>query len=872
VLVVKAVDAAGNVDPVGTEYSWASVSDELSLCGDVSQDRRIGPEYAELYVVTCNVLIKEGSTLDVEPGSIIKVEQGRSVEVQGTLDANGTASEPVALTSWRDDSIGGDTNGDGSASGPAAGDWGGVYASPAGAGNPNPKVDLDHVELSYAQTGLSTQTTTTSITNSSVEHANGDGIDVNSPIGVPTVSGNSVDQAAGTAIDISNASLDMGVLNGNSGSGNGLNGVQLSNDTVTVSSSLPWSGNLVPVLSGGCSSLRVPPNVKLTLGAGTIVKGRLNCGGQLEVQGTLDANGTASEPVALTSWRDDSIGGDTNGDAAVPSAGDWNGITTNPAGGGNPNPTLDLDHVRIRYASTGVATTTTHTSITNSTVEHTNGDAVSVSSPLGVPTVANNVIKNSLGAAISIYNASVDLADLDGNSGTGNQINGVVLSLNTLATSSSLPWSGNLVPVLTGGCGSFKIPAGVTLTLNPGAVVKGRNLCGGGIEVEGTLDANGTAEDPVTFTSWRDDSVGGDTANDAGGPAVADWEGIRVNDGGSGTLDGTKVRYASTALSVSNEAQAEIHGAILDSGVGVSSQTFVDASEVDWGDPSGPSPIGTGTSIQGDGVFVMPWVGYVPPPRPAYSPGPPLEFNDCRKFFVVGVRGSGEGPQGDPPVYADNADGFGSRAYDAYFGFKNHLESFGYNDSDFKLLGLRYRALGVFFNPINFGTQAYFESIYEGVDHLIDALFEQRLDCPSQRAVLVGYSQGALVIHLALRHIAESNPPMLTSSYIAGVMLIADPAKIAHGSETVWEDENMEAAPDSGVANADGVWNHANLSGSSGGLPGTVTDRTISFCHDNDIVCAPGFGSSTSVHTGFYTPTPLNAMGKWMAQRVLGQN
>ena len=45
---------------------------------------------------------------------------------------------------------------------------------------------------------------------------------------------------------VQNAALDMGELNGNSGSGNGLNGIQLSQDTVAVSSSLPWTGTSIP--------------------------------------------------------------------------------------------------------------------------------------------------------------------------------------------------------------------------------------------------------------------------------------------------------------------------------------------------------------------------------------------------------------------------------------------------------------------------------------------------------------------------------------------------------------------------------------------------------------------------------------------------
>ena len=48
-----------------------------------------------------------------------------------------------------------------------------------------------------------------------------------SPVGVPTVTGNTVTGAGSDAIVVASASIDMGKLNGNSGSGNGLNGVQL---------------------------------------------------------------------------------------------------------------------------------------------------------------------------------------------------------------------------------------------------------------------------------------------------------------------------------------------------------------------------------------------------------------------------------------------------------------------------------------------------------------------------------------------------------------------------------------------------------------------------------------------------------------------
>ena len=262
-------------------------------------------------------------------------------------------------------------------------------------------------------------------------------------------------------------------------------------------------------------------------------------------------------------------------------------------------------------------------------------------------------------------------------------------------------------------------------------------------------------------------------------------------------------------------------------------------------------------------------------PRPAVAPpADPPSNTSCDNIMFIGARGSGEDPQGDPPIYNGDGDGMGTRAFAVYQGFQQQLHE-AHPELSIKPYGLRYRALGVAYNPINFGTEGYFDSIYEGVDSLTSLMQSEHVRCPSERFVLSGYSQGALVIHLALRQLANSDSSLLGSNVTSSVVLIADPAKTSYGSETIWEGDYQDAG--SGVSNAEGIWTKtfSGDSSLSGPLPSQVAGRTLSDCHNHDIVCAPPSAlresytalittwGDVSIHTGSYGSPELDDTGRW---------
>ncbi len=92
----------------------------------LATDATIGPG---VYRAPQRLLVPGGVTLTIRPGTILKFPDRGALVIGGTLDAQGTAQNPIAFTSLADDAAGGDTNNDGDSEG-EPGDWHGVIFAP----------------------------------------------------------------------------------------------------------------------------------------------------------------------------------------------------------------------------------------------------------------------------------------------------------------------------------------------------------------------------------------------------------------------------------------------------------------------------------------------------------------------------------------------------------------------------------------------------------------------------------------------------------------------------------------------------------------------------------------------------------------------
>ncbi|MEI7513023.1 MAG: right-handed parallel beta-helix repeat-containing protein [bacterium] len=112
--------------------------DKVDITSDTTWTKAESP-----YVVSGYVTVKEGATLNIEPGVVVKFSLYRGFNNYGKIQALGTPADKIYFTSILNDEIDGDTNSDGGNTVPDYGSWDGLYSYSGSS------YDLRNVEFSY---------------------------------------------------------------------------------------------------------------------------------------------------------------------------------------------------------------------------------------------------------------------------------------------------------------------------------------------------------------------------------------------------------------------------------------------------------------------------------------------------------------------------------------------------------------------------------------------------------------------------------------------------------------------------------------------------------------------------------------------------
>ena len=502
---------SGSSDPVFTGNTFTNVKWMAIglLGGNVCQNgtikKRTVAGYTNItYVLLTDMVINSGTNVNVEAGVVIKVN-GCNIYVDGGFKTDGLVAQKVVFTSLQDDNEGNplDSNGDGNATAPAAGNWGRIKFR---ASSDDAYCKINYTTVKYAgassEGGIAFENAGGQINNSTITNTSNYGVYCN---GNSTPAINTVVIQNCTKDPIAMSLLSNPTFTNITFAANGSKAIRiiegtLSSDANLVTRNVAGITNIAYVIS----NLTVSSNAKFTIQPGVVIKFDNYYWG-ITVNGHMIAKGTALNKIYFTSYADDSKGGDSNndGNATVPNRGDWGYYSGGFDFVNHANDTLT--YCEISYPTNGLSFDNAHALIDNCLIQQVSSYGIDVFGS-SYPDIKNTQFNNIQLSPIRLSMFSNPTFTNCSSLNVGRMA--ITVRAETYSQNATVPirnFGGynNITYFMEGVC---TVNSGTTINVPAGVVFKASG--GIGFTVNGRLNINGTSPSPVVFTDYRDDAVG----------------------------------------------------------------------------------------------------------------------------------------------------------------------------------------------------------------------------------------------------------------------------------------------------------------------------------------------------------------------------